>query len=63
MGRPFKPTHHQKREAIKRRDQGDTLAELARSYNVSQATNDFEADPHTETVILNERYARAFPIS
>src|SRR5260370_3868363 len=26
MGRPFKLTHHQKREAINRRDQGDTHA-------------------------------------
>jgi DNA invertase Pin-like site-specific DNA recombinase len=38
MGRPFKLTDHQKREAIKRRSQGETLAEIARSYNVSQAT-------------------------
>ncbi len=38
MGRPFKLTHHQKREAIKRRDQGETLADIARSYNVSPAT-------------------------
>jgi DNA invertase Pin-like site-specific DNA recombinase len=39
MGRPFKLTDHQKREAIKRRDQGETLAEIGRSYNVSPATN------------------------
>ena len=39
MGRPFKLTDHQKREAIKRRDQGDeTLADIGRSYNVSPAT-------------------------
>jgi DNA invertase Pin-like site-specific DNA recombinase len=38
MGRPFKLTDHQKREAIKRRDQGETLAEIGRSYNVSPAT-------------------------
>ena len=31
MGRPFKLTDHQKREAIKRRDQGETLADIARS--------------------------------
>jgi DNA invertase Pin-like site-specific DNA recombinase len=36
MGRPF--TDHQKREAIKRRNQGETLADIARSYNVSPAT-------------------------
>jgi uncharacterized protein YerC len=28
----------QKAEAIKRRDQGETLADIARSYNVSPAT-------------------------
>ena len=38
MGRPFKLTDHQKREAIKRRNQGETLADVARSYDVSQAT-------------------------
>jgi DNA invertase Pin-like site-specific DNA recombinase len=38
MGRPFKLTDHQKREAIKRRNKGDTLADIARSYNVSPAT-------------------------
>jgi DNA invertase Pin-like site-specific DNA recombinase len=39
MGRRPKLTPHQKAEAIKRRDQGDeTLAEIARSYNVSHAT-------------------------
>jgi DNA invertase Pin-like site-specific DNA recombinase len=38
MGRPFKLTDHQKREAIKRRDQGETLADIGRSYNVSPAT-------------------------
>jgi DNA invertase Pin-like site-specific DNA recombinase len=38
MGRPPKLTPHQKREAIKRRNQGETLAEIGRSYNVSAAT-------------------------
>jgi DNA-binding MurR/RpiR family transcriptional regulator len=39
MGRPPKLTPHQRREAIKRRDSGDeTLADIARSYNVSAAT-------------------------
>lgn len=39
MGRPRKLTQHQEREAIRRRDRGDeTLAEIARSYNVSPAT-------------------------
>jgi DNA invertase Pin-like site-specific DNA recombinase len=39
MGRPPKLTPHQKREAIKRRDQGEeSLADIGRSYNVSGAT-------------------------
>ena len=39
MGRPSKLTPHQRREAIKRRDEGDeTLADIGRSYNVSPAT-------------------------
>src|ERR1700720_3318548 len=38
MGRPPKLTPHQQKEAIKRRDQGETLAEIGRSYNVSAAT-------------------------
>jgi hypothetical protein len=36
MGRKPTLTAHQKREAIKRRDRdGETLAEIGRSYNVS----------------------------
>jgi DNA invertase Pin-like site-specific DNA recombinase len=39
MGRPPKLTQHQRREAIRRRDRdGETLADIARSYNVSPAT-------------------------
>jgi DNA invertase Pin-like site-specific DNA recombinase len=38
MGRPSKLTAHQQKEAIKRRNQGETLADIARSYNVSPAT-------------------------
>jgi DNA invertase Pin-like site-specific DNA recombinase len=38
MGRRFKRTDQQKREAIKRREQGETLADIGRSYNVSAAT-------------------------
>jgi DNA invertase Pin-like site-specific DNA recombinase len=38
MGRPSKLTDHQKRETIKRRNQDETLADIARSYNVSPAT-------------------------
>jgi DNA invertase Pin-like site-specific DNA recombinase len=38
MGRPPKLTPHQRREAVKRRNKGETLAEIGRSYNVSGAT-------------------------
>ena len=39
MGRPPKLTPRQRREAIRRRDRGkETLADIARSYNVSAAT-------------------------
>jgi DNA invertase Pin-like site-specific DNA recombinase len=38
MGRPPKLTPHQRREALRRRNRGtETLADIARSYNVSQA--------------------------
>ena len=39
MGRPSKLTQHQQREALRRRDRGnETLADIARTYNVSSAT-------------------------
>ena len=38
MGRPPSLTPAQQKEAIRRRAQGATLDELARSYNVSRAT-------------------------
>ena len=38
MGRPPSLTPEQKKEAIRRRARGETLAELSRSYNVSRAT-------------------------
>jgi DNA invertase Pin-like site-specific DNA recombinase len=38
MGRPPSLTPAQKKEALRRRAQGATLDELARSYNVSRAT-------------------------
>jgi DNA invertase Pin-like site-specific DNA recombinase len=39
LGRPFKLTPHQQKEAVRRRDRGDeTLVEIGRSYNVSAAT-------------------------
>ena len=38
MGRPPSLTPEQKKEAIRRRAQGETLQELAHSYNVSRAT-------------------------
>ena len=39
LGRKKKLTLHQQREAIRRRDElGETLADIARSYNVSRST-------------------------
>jgi DNA invertase Pin-like site-specific DNA recombinase len=38
MGRPPKLTPHQRREAIARRDAGESLVEIARTYNVSHPT-------------------------
>ena len=38
MGRKSKLTDHQKREAIRRREAGETVREIARSYNVSHST-------------------------
>jgi DNA invertase Pin-like site-specific DNA recombinase len=39
LGRKPKLTEHQKREAIRRRDEdGETVREIARSYNVSHST-------------------------
>jgi DNA invertase Pin-like site-specific DNA recombinase len=38
FGRPSKLTPHQRREAIARREQGELLTEIARTYNVSDST-------------------------
>jgi Helix-turn-helix domain of resolvase len=38
MGQPSKLTPHQKQEAVTRRDAGETLTDIARSYNVSHTT-------------------------
>ena len=38
MGRPHKLTPHQQQEARRRRDQGESLSSIARSYNVHHAT-------------------------
>jgi DNA invertase Pin-like site-specific DNA recombinase len=38
LGRRPKLTPHQKREAIERREKGEPLTEIARSYNVSHST-------------------------
>jgi DNA invertase Pin-like site-specific DNA recombinase len=38
MGCRPKLTPHQRREAIRRRERGETLAEIGRSYNVSGTT-------------------------
>ena len=38
MGRPFKMTPHQIKEAQRRRDNGEPMRDIARSYNVSHST-------------------------
>jgi DNA invertase Pin-like site-specific DNA recombinase len=38
MGRPPKLTEHQRQEAAARRERGEALTEIARSYNVSHST-------------------------
>jgi DNA invertase Pin-like site-specific DNA recombinase len=38
LGRPHKLTDHQRREAVRRRESGELLTEIARSYNVSVST-------------------------
>lgn len=38
MGRPYKLTPHQQKEARARREAGETLSSIARSYNVHHAT-------------------------
>jgi len=38
LGRPFKLTPHQRSEAVQRRDRGETLSDIARSYNVHPST-------------------------
>jgi DNA invertase Pin-like site-specific DNA recombinase len=38
FGRPLKLTAHQRQEAIERREKGETLQDIARSYNVSHPT-------------------------
>lgn len=38
LGRPFKLTQHQRREALARKARGEAVREIARSFNVSAAT-------------------------
>ena len=38
LGRPFKLTSHQWHEAIRRRDSGEPVREIAKSFNVSHST-------------------------
>jgi DNA invertase Pin-like site-specific DNA recombinase len=38
LGRKFKLTSHQRKEALARRDRGETLMDIARTYNVSHST-------------------------
>jgi len=47
MGRPPKLADAQKEEARRRRAEGATLSELARSYDVSEARfHDYRCDSH-----------------
>jgi len=38
LGRPFKLTEHQRKEALARRERGELVTDIARSYNVSHST-------------------------
>ena len=38
MGRKLKLTKHQRQEALRRRENGETIRDIARSYNVSHST-------------------------
>ncbi len=38
LGRPHKLTRHQRREALERKDAGESVREIARSYGVSAST-------------------------
>ena len=38
MGRKPKLTPHQQREAVRRRDKGEPMREIARTFNVSHST-------------------------
>jgi DNA invertase Pin-like site-specific DNA recombinase len=38
MGRKPKLTHHQRQQAVARRDAGEFLVDIGRSYNVSHST-------------------------
>jgi DNA invertase Pin-like site-specific DNA recombinase len=38
LGRPYKLTLHQRREVLKRRETGESVREIARSYAVSPST-------------------------
>src|ERR1700722_11185793 len=38
MGRPFKLTPHQRQEILRRKENGEALREIARSYNVHNST-------------------------
>jgi len=38
MGRKPKLTHHQRQEAIARREAGESLVDIGRSYNVNHST-------------------------
>ena len=60
MGRPPKLTPHQRREAIARRDAGEALTDIARTYGVSHTTiGRLTASPALSVeVLVDERSGR-----
>jgi DNA invertase Pin-like site-specific DNA recombinase len=59
FGRKRKLTPHQMAEAIRRRDAGEVLTEIARSYNVSHSTiSRLPAEPSTTEVSSSEHRGR-----
>jgi len=58
LGRRSKLTPHQKREALARRERGEPVTEIARSYNVSHSTiSRLTASPR-KSAIMGEAFSR-----
>lgn len=47
LGRPFKLTSHQRSEVLRRKAAGESVREIARSYNVSPSTISRQGSPFT----------------